>query len=144
MVRIVIDVKKDQFPKISEKIPAIQRRGLNLTGQGMLAELKKNSPVDHGLLKSWFVSRRSTNELNIRTPAQYAKYVNDGTGIYGPYNTPIVHPTIGKKFAFQVNGQMVYTRIIRGQKGQKFVEKSIETTKSRIVDYFKIAIKEVL
>ncbi len=144
LVKVVITVNKNKLPNLSEQMPQIQQKGLNLTGQGMIRELKTRSPVDHGLLRSWFFASHSQDEINIQTPAKYAKFVNDGTGIYGPYNTPIIHPSIGKKFAFQVNGQMVYTRMIRGQKGQHFVEKSIEATKQRIGEYFMIAIREVL
>ena len=39
---------------------------------------------------------------------------------------------------------MIFTNMIRGQKGQKFVERSIEATQQRITEYFMIAIKEVL
>ena len=144
LVKVVITVNKNNLSNFSEKIPQIQQKGLNLTGQGMIRELKRISPVDHGVLRSWFFASQSQNEINIQTPAKYAKFVNDGTGIYGPHKTPIIHPTIGKKFAFQVNGQMVYTRVIRGQQGQHFVEKSIEATKQRIGEYFMIAIREVL
>lgn len=144
MVKVVINVDKNKIGNLSEKMPEIQRKGLQLTGQGMLRELKLTSPVDHGLLRSWFFARMGADEIDIKTPANYAKFVNDGTGIYGPFGTPIIHPVIGKKFAFQVNGQMVYTRMIKGQKGQKFVERSIDATKQRITEYFMIAIKEVL
>ena len=143
MVQVVITVNNN-LPNLSEKMPEIQQKGLNLTGQGMLRELKQKSPVDHGLLRSWFFANMSQSEITIQTPAKYAKYVNDGTGIYGPYKTPIIHPTIGKKFAFEANGQMIFTNMIRGQKGQKFVERSIEATQQRITEYFMIAIKEVL
>lgn len=143
MVQVIITVNKDKLQNLGENIPKVKKRGLQLTGQGMLRELKKNSPVDHGVLKSWFVQNQSDSEINIRTPAKYAKYVNDGTGIYGPYNTPIIHPSIGKHFVFKAGGQIIFTRMIRGQRGQHFVEKSIESTKNRIGDYFKIAISEV-
>ena len=144
MVKVVITVDSSKVQGIMNKIPEVKKRGLQLTSQGLINELMKNSPVDHGLLKQWFVSQSSEEEIHIQSPASYAKFVNDGTGIYGPYKTPIIHPVIGKKFAFQVGGKMVYTNMIKGQKGQHFVEKSIEATQSRLTDFFMIAIREVL
>ena len=143
MVQVIIHVNKDKLQNISEQIPKVKKRGLQLTSQGMMAELKKTSPVKHGLLRSWFYSKITDDEVDIQTPAKYAKYVNDGTGIYGPYHTPIIHPSIGKHFVFEAGGQIIFTRMIRGQKGQHFVERSIEATKQRLGNYFRIAVSEV-
>ena len=144
MVKVTISVDSSKMQQLGEKMPQIRKKGLNYTGQGMLRNLKSNSPVDHGVLKKWYFANQSDEEIEIRTPAYYAKWVNDGTGIYGPYNTPIIHPTIGKKFAFQVGGKMVYVKMIRGQKGQHFVERSIEQTKGQLSGFFIKAIHEVL
>ncbi|MBR3139352.1 MAG: HK97 gp10 family phage protein [Methanobrevibacter sp.] len=144
MVKVTIKVDESKIPTISQQIPEIKKKGLNYAGQGMLRHLKQNSPVDHGKLKSWFFNDISDSQIDIRTPAEYAAFVNDGTGIYGPYKTPIIHPTIGKKFAFQVGGNMIYTNVIKGQKGQHFVEKSIEQTNGKLAGYFIKAVHEVL
>ena len=110
----------------------------------MIRNLQMNSPVDHGKLKKWAPVGQTDDEVIIQTPAEYAKYVNDGTGIYGPYATPIIHPSIGKPFVFQVGGKLVYTRQIMGQKGQHFVEKSIEQTQGQLKNFYIKAIHEVL
>lgn len=144
MVRVQITVDSSKMQNISQHLPQIRKKGLNYSAQGMLRHLKMNSPVDHGLLKSWFFSKISDDEVEIRTPAKYAAFVNDGTGIYGPYKTPIYSSKVGKPLAFQVGGEMVYVRMVRGQKPQKFVEKSIEQTSDKLSDYFIKAVHEVL
>lgn len=144
MVRVQITVDSSKMQNISQHLPQIRKKGLNYSAQGMLRHLKMNSPVDHGLLKSWFFSKISDDEVEIRTPAKYAAFVNDGTGIYGPYKTPIYSSKVGKPLAFQVGGEMVYARMVRGQKPQKFVEKSIEQTSDKLSDYFIKAVHEVL
>lgn len=143
MVRVQITVDSSKMQNISQHLPQIRKKGLNYSAQGMLRHLKMNSPVDHGLLKSWFFSKISDDEVEIRTPAKYAPFVNDGTGIYGPYKTPIYSSKVGKPLAFQVGGEMVYVRMVRGQKPQKFVEKSIEQTSDKLSDYFIKAVHEV-
>lgn len=144
MVRVQITVDSSKMQNISQHLPQIRKKGLNYSAQGMLRHLKMNSPVDHGLLKSWFFSKISDDEVEIRTPAKYAAFVNDGTGIYGPYKTPIYSSKVGKPLAFQVGGEMVYARMVRGQKPQKFVEKSIGQTSDKLSDYFIKAVHEVL
>ena len=145
MVTVTIKVDKSKLKNLDEQIPKIKEKGLSLASQYMINRLQQNSPVDHGLLRGWFPYEYTPGEeVKIRSPASYAKYVNEGTGIFGPYNTPIIHPVIGKKFAFQVGGQMIYTNMIRGQKGQHFVEKSIEETKGKLGGFFIKAIREVL
>ena len=131
------------YVNFQEKIPMIRKKGLKYTSQGMLRQLSINSPVDQGLLRQWFFYNTSDSQIEIRTPAYYASWVNDGTGIYGPNKTPIYSNKVGKPLAFQVGGKMVYTRMIRGQKGQHFVEKSIKETEQRINQFFIKAIREV-
>ena len=132
MVKIIIPSNPTKIANLSQHIPEIRKKGLNYTSQCMIANLKKNSPVDHGLLRSWFFSNISDSQVTIKTPAIYAPYVNDGTGIYGPYKTPIYSKSIGKPLAFEIGGQMIYVKMIRGQKGQHFVERSIEQTQKKI------------
>ena len=144
MVKVTISVDSSKMQNISQHIPEIRKKGLNYAGQGMIRNLMINSPVDHGLLKQWFVANQDDNEIEIRSPAKYAAFVNDGTGIYGPYKTPIYSKTVGKPLAFQVGGKMIYTKMIRGQRGQKFVEKSIEQTQGKLANYFIKAVREVL
>lgn len=144
MVLVRIHVDESKMQNISEMLPAIRRKGLDYAGQGMIRNLKLNSPVDHGVLRKWFFANVSSDQIEIRTPAKYAPFVNDGTGIYGPYNTPIYSKSIGHPMAFQVGGKMVFPRMIRGQKPQKFVEKSIAQTQAKMANYFIKAIREVL
>ena len=54
MVRVQITVDSSKMQNISQHLPQIRKKGLNYSAQGMLRHLKMNSPVDHGLLKSWF------------------------------------------------------------------------------------------
>lgn len=57
----------------------------------------------------------------------YAKWVNDGTGIYGPRLRPIVpKKKTTKALHWQVGGGSFFAASVKGQKGQKYVEKAIE------------------
>lgn len=144
MVTVTIHVDRSKMKNLGESMKEIKKKGLSYTGQGMIRNLGKNSPVDHGLLRKWYPASVSDDEIIIKTPAEYAKYVNDGTGVFGPRGTPITHPSIGKHFVFQAGGKLVFTRQIMGQPGQHFVERSIDQTKSQIKNFYIKAIHEVL
>lgn len=145
MVTVKITVDESKLTNISEQIPKIREKGLNLASQYMINRLQKNSPVDHGVLKGWFAYEHTPGEeVKIKSPAQYVVFVNDGTGIYGPHKTPIYSKHIGKPMAFQVGGQMVYTKMIRGQKPQKIVERSIAEVEGKLGNLFIKAVREVL
>ena len=151
MVKVIIDVDDSQYNSISEKLPQIKERGLKLTGQDMLRNLGLNSPVDHGLLRQWFFASTSPEQIEIRTPAKYAIFPNDGTGIYN--GGSIIKPKSGKALRFKpgpkwkgpVNEEgYAFLKYSKGQKGQHFVEKSIKQTQGKIQDIFLKTISEVV
>jgi hypothetical protein len=57
----------------------------------------------------------------------YARFQNEGTGIYGPEGTPIV-PKNGQFLVFpkKIGGGLVFTREVRGTEPTHFWERSIE------------------
>lgn len=131
MVKVYLDIK--EMGNVLDNIDTLGEKIVNNVATDLLSNVKRESPVDHGRLQgSWTIFKDEPTQATIGTSANYAEYVNSGTGIYGPHKTPIIHPTIGKKFAFQVNGKMVYTNIIKGIKPRRFVEKSMERTSNRI------------
>jgi len=150
MVQVIVTVDAHTIPQLAEKLPQISKRGLELTGDGLIGELTKNSPVDEGLLRQWRVESATDNEIMIKSPAEYARYVNDGTGIYN--GRGLIYPRgkalkfePGKKWKGPVSKDgFVYLKYSRGQPGQKFVERSIEATEKKLEGYFQIAIHEVL
>jgi len=150
MVQVTIDVDASGLENLSpDKITDAKRKGLDYASQEMVRVLQRNSPVDHGVLKSWFIDSITDDEATIHTPAKYAQIVNDGYDGYiypggkalvfvpsSKYNIPV--QTKGK-----FKGKAVFTKV-RGQKGQHFVEKSIDDVEGRLDGYFLKALSEVL
>ena len=121
---------------LSNLTKEMKQEGMKKTSQDLIANLMKNSPVDHGLLKQWAVTSQSENEITIKSPAYYAGWVNDGHSqqpgrfIPGSWN--------GGKFRYNPNakGGMVLKKSY--VPGKKFVEKSIKATSQRIPEFFTI------
>jgi len=89
----------------------------------------QNSPVDHGLLKSWAITSQSDTEIQIQSPAEYAAAQNYGsTHWIEPVNAKALRWD-GDKFS---KGHMVTIPALH------FVEDSIEATSARIQEFFTI------
>lgn len=75
--------------------------------------------VDEGRLKNSRVSgvRDEATRLvgYIEYTVDYALFVHEGTGIYGPRGRPI-KPKRGEFLVFRINGQLVYARQVKGSR----------------------------
>lgn len=142
MVKLVIQVKGTDKLNLEETGREIAKRGLNYTTQDLLRNLIENSPVDTGLLRSWALTLNEDLKKEIHTPAVYASWVNDGTGLYGPMKRKIT-PKNASALKFTYQGQTVFAKSVKGQRGQKFVEKSIAATESKLDSLFIRAATEV-
>lgn len=68
----------------------------------------------------------------IRATAEYARYQNDGTGIYGARGTPIV-PRRAKLLSWVgKDGVRVFARSVRGVPPQRFMERALAANEARI------------
>lgn len=121
-----------------DKLTQAKAKGLEYSSQEMIRVLVRNSPVDHGLLKLWFLDSLSSDEAVIKSPAEYAEGVNDGTR---PYTiTPI------SKKALYWEGADHPVKVVHhpGIKGRHFVEDSLADVNGRLEGYFRKAINEVM
>lgn len=140
MASSTIDINtSDLTTKLSpDKLTQAKAKGLEYSSQELIRVLMRNSPVDHGLLKSWFLDSLSSDEAVIKSPAEYAEWVNDGTR---PYTiTPI------SKKALYWEGADHPVKVVHhpGIKGRHFVEDSLADVNGRLEGYFLKAINEVM
>jgi len=70
-------------------------------------------------------------QVTIYPKMEYAKYVEFGTGIYGPNKSPIV-PVRAKALAFKVGGRWVFTKSSKGQKPNPFVERTVKESSGNV------------
>lgn len=122
----------------SDKLTQAKQKGLEYSSQELIRVLMRNSPVDHGLLKSWFVESMTSDEAVIKSPAEYAQWVNDGTQ---PYT---ITPTSKKALYWEGLDHPVKVVHHPGIKGRHFVEDSLNDVNGRLDGYFLKAISEVM
>ena len=149
MVQVTISV--DVGPMLQnlsqDKVNEVKYKGLDYASQEMVRVLMRNTSdgdprVIHGVLKSWFVESLTEDEARIKSPAEYARWVNDGhpqqPGRYipGTWNGDIFEYNPDSKTGMVLKADYV--------EGRHFVEDSIEDVKGRLDGYFLKALSEVL
>jgi len=134
-----------------DKLTQAKQKGLEYSSQELIRVLMRNSPVDHGLLKSWFLDSLSSDEAVIKSPAEYAQWVNDGTRPY------IIRPkfdgvvaggqlhNVGRSALYWEGADHPVTIVHHpGIKARHFVEDSLADVNGRLDGYFLRAISEVM
>lgn len=140
MVQVTIDVDLSPFiDKLSpDKFNAAKAQGVNYAAQEMVRVLQRESPVDHGVLKEWFIDSLSEDEAVIKTPAEYALYVNYGTRPH------FIYPTNKKMLYWDGAEHPVPFVVHPGTSPTLFIENSISDVEGRLNGYFLKALEEVL
>lgn len=152
MVQVTVDIDLTGLTgNLSEdKLTQAKSQGLNYASQEMVRVLMQNSPVDHGVLKSWFIESLDEEEAHIKTPASYAVYVNDGTRphVIEPKGIGTFHAgrqlTSGSALWWPGAEHPVRRVNHPGITGQHFVEQSIDDVEGRLSGYFLKALSEVM
>jgi hypothetical protein len=125
-----ITVVNDDLPETVRKSPKAIEVAIEEVAWEMRRNIRGTSPQKTGTLKgSWSKKKIGDLKYNIFTTVKYARWVNDGTGIYGS-GKPIT-PKRAKFLRFEWHGRIVFARSVRGQKGQHYVPEAIRRTEAR-------------
>ena len=140
MVLVNVDIDLNGLTKnlTPDKITQVRSQGLNYAAQEMVRVLMMNSPVDHGLLKSWFIDSIDEEEAHIKTPAEYAMAVNYGTSPH------FIYPTNKKMLYWEGADHPVPYVVHPGTAPTLFVENAISDVEGRLDGYFLKALSEVM
>ena len=150
-MRFVIGVTGNlNLKEVSNKIA---KRIIVLTEDDLIGNLKKNTPVKDGAARAGWNKDNSGLQSRVYNDVKYMKFLNDGTGIYGPKKRKIT-PTSGGLLRFKWPNApssikpgkdgFYYFRSVKGIKPTKTVEKSVPATTKRINEFAQIAIRENL
>lgn len=71
------------------------------------------------------VTTGGVSGAQIGTSLHYARYVHDGTGIYGPAHRPI-RPSRKKALTFSGATNQVFAHSVRGQPGTHFLTRALD------------------
>lgn len=94
------------------------------------AKAKQLAPIEHGNLRGSITTKGPTVtgmnvEARVGTNVEYARYQEEGTGIYGPNKTPIRPKTV-RRLAWKKGGQWFFAKEVRGVKPKRFFKQARE------------------
>ena len=138
MVQVTVDVDLGGLSEKLSQFPEAKSKGLSYAAEDLVRVLMMNSPVDHGLLKSWFIESLTDDEAHIKTPAEYAAYVNYGTRPH------FIYPTNKKMLYWEGADHPVPYVVHPGTTPTLFIENSIDEVNLRMDEFFLKALSEVM
>ena len=134
-MEITFDLDTTGIGKLPSQWQEAKARGLSESAQTMVRFLMQNSPVDHGLLKQWFIESLDDEQAVIKSPAEYAIYQDQGTQAHmiRPVNTKALH----------WDGYFSKGHMVSGIQGKHFVDQSFNELRPLAPGYFLRALEEV-
>jgi len=147
MVQISLELHKEGLDNLDTMGKEVRRSVVSDATQDMTRFLMMNSPVDHGLLKSWFIQSLSDEAGVIKSPAFYAIYQDQGTKPHMIYPRGQATYHAGRKLtsgsALWWPGAKHPVRAVKhpGIKGKHFVDKSFNQLKPRMNGYLAKALE---
>lgn len=113
---------RDEMKDLAQKAIRALERSFKYIAFELEGNLKQNSPVDHGRLSgSWKANQAGQLNWIVGTAVKYARYQNEGTGLFGPKRRRIqskkpgriIRPKQARALVFKVNGETVFARQVR-------------------------------
>ena len=137
-MELTLELDTSPIGKLGEQFREAKAQGLNYAAQDMTRFLMQNSPVDHGLLKQWFIESIDEEEAHIKTPAEYAIYQDQGTRPY------LIYPKKPNGYLYWEGADHpVKTVHHPGIKARHFVDQSFQELTPLVPGYFLKAMEEV-
>ena len=136
-MEITVDIDTSNIGKLPGRWQQAKAKGLNESAQTLVRFLMQNSPVDHGLLKSWFIESMDDEQAVIKSPAEYAIYQDQGTS---PYLIQSKRP--GGYLFWEGADHPVKTVHHPGIKAKHFVQQSLDELSPLAPGFFLRALEE--
>ena len=136
-MELTLEIDTSGIGKLPGRWEQAKARGLNESAQTLVRFLMQNSPVDHGLLKQWFIESMDDEQAVIKSPAEYAIYQDQGTS---PYLIQSKRP--GGYLFWEGADHPVKTVHHPGIKAKHFVQQSLDELSPLAPGYFLRALEE--
>lgn len=151
---ITYTVTIPQLPALQQafaKAPELTRKevvtAINKSLMAYQTTAKQLAPIDRGTLRSSLLIDSAkwsgnTAKGSMGTDLKYAEWQERGTGIYGPYHTPI-RPKTKPVLAWYSGGKWHFAKSVRGSKPRWFMKGSVERNQAGTEARFAEALEHV-
>lgn len=145
MVQITFELDTSPIGKLPSKLQAAKAKGLQYSAETMVRFLMQNSPVDHGVLRQWFIDSIDEEEAHIKSLAEYAAAQNYGAVAHDIFISPKNKSALfwgeydGGGNPIMSKGHIVH---IPALQGKHFVEQSFNELQPLVPGFFLKALEE--
>ena len=136
-MELTLEIDTSGIGKLPGRWEKARQQGLRESAETMVRFLMQNSPVDHGLLKQWFIESIDDEQAVIKSPAEYAIYQDQGTS---PYLIQSKRP--GGYLFWEGADHPVKTVHHPGIKAKHFVQQSLDELSPLAPGFFLRALEE--
>ena len=136
-MELTLEIDTSNIGNLPGRWQQAKAQGLQESAETMTRFLMQNSPVDHGLLKGWFIESIDEEQATIKSPAEYAIYQDQGTS---PYMIQSRRPN-GYLF-WEGADHPVKTVHHPGIRAKQFVQQSMDELAPLAPGYFLRALEE--
>lgn len=134
-----------EAPTITE---SALKKAIGNTAYRVEGDAEQNAPIDIGVLRGSINTdgphKRGNDVMaSVGTNVKYARYMEEGTGIYGPRRTPIT-PKNGKVLAWKRNGKWHFARSVKGVKPKRFFKRARDDNRGYFTDQMRGAMTAIV
>lgn len=121
---VTIHIKVESNIHLAENAVEFKKKLLDQLSENTKNILEKNTPRKTSRGASNYKITKSDDKHEVTNDAFWLPLVNDGTGVYG-VRRAVIRPKKAKVLHFTWRGKEWFLKYVKGQKPQKFVERSI-------------------
>ena len=131
-----------QIPEIGKKAIA---RAVEYVAMDIWGNIGREAPRNHGRLASSFqIKKLKDTEWWIYSPVQYARYVQEGTGIHGPEGRPYVIRPVNRRALYWPGAYHPVKMVVHpGMRPNPYVTRATDRTRRRVSEFAQMAAGEV-
>lgn len=128
------ELMRDARASGANAVPLIHGAIVNSTNK-IQAEARQRAAHRTGTLQRSIMPEVKAVEGLVAVNEKYGQWLERGTGLFGPYRTPIV-PVRKKVLVFRVGGRTVVARSVKGMRARPFFQPAIEISQPYIKEQF--------
>ena len=136
-ITIKIEIS-EKIKKLSQLVQIGLQRGVTKSTAYVTQQVVSNAPRITGNLKRSIHSEVTSLGSSLSGKiiqdsgiASYGRYVEEGTGLYGPYHK-VIRPKNGKVLSWKINGVKIYASYIKGMTGRLYMRRAFDESKDTV------------
>lgn len=138
----------EAFRRAPQTVARELSRAIGRTAFKVEATAKEKAPIDKGNLRGSITTEGPSVighdvQAKVGTNIGYARYQEEGTGIYGPSRQPI-RPKNASVLAWKSGGKWHYARQVRGVRPVRFFKKAREEARPFLTEQMRGALTNIV